>query len=85
MLPFEITHDVVLMDVRLPDIPGAEAVCLLKADPRTVGIPIVVLTALAMKGDHEWLTAAGFDGYLEKPISVRAFPDPVRQYCRCMA
>ena len=74
--------DVILMDIRLPDMDGTEAARLLKDQPRTAGIPIVALTSLAMKGDREWLLAAGFDGYLEKPISVRDFPEQVRSHCR---
>jgi two-component system cell cycle response regulator DivK len=74
--------DVILMDIRLPDMDGTEAARQLKEDARTAGIPIVALTSLAMKGDREWFLAAGFDGYLEKPISVREFPEQVRGYCR---
>jgi two-component system cell cycle response regulator DivK len=72
---------VILMDIRLPDLDGTEAARLLKQDPRTARIPIIALTSLAMKGDRDSLLAAGFDGYLEKPISVREFPDQVRSYC----
>jgi two-component system, cell cycle response regulator DivK len=74
--------DVILMDVRLPDMNGTEAAHRLKSDPRTEHIPVVALTAFAMKGDREWFLAAGFDGYLEKPISVRAFPEQVRNHLR---
>lgn len=77
----EYLPDVVLMDVRLPDMDGRDAVRLLKDDPRTAGIPVVALTSLAMKGDRESLLESGFDGYLEKPISVRDFPDQVRGFC----
>jgi two-component system, cell cycle response regulator DivK len=73
---------VILMDIRLPDMDGTEAARLLKDEPRTTWIPIVALTSLAMKGDREWFLATGFDGYLEKPISVRELPDQVRSYCR---
>jgi two-component system cell cycle response regulator DivK len=73
--------DVVLMDVRLPDMDGTDALHRLKGDPRTVGIPVVAVTSFAMKGDRERFLAEGFDGYLEKPISVREFPDQVRGYC----
>jgi two-component system cell cycle response regulator DivK len=73
--------DVILMDIRLPDIDGTEATARLKAEPRTASIPVVALTSLAMKGDRERLLAAGFDGYLEKPISVRELPDQVRGFC----
>ena len=72
---------VILMDIRLPDMDGIEAARRLKADARTTHIPVVALTSLAMKGDRESLLAAGFDGYLEKPISVREFPEQVRRYC----
>jgi two-component system, cell cycle response regulator DivK len=72
---------VILMDIRLPDMDGTDAARAIKADPRTAAIPIVALTSLAMKGDRELLLAAGFDGYLEKPISVREFPDQVRAFC----
>jgi two-component system, cell cycle response regulator DivK len=74
--------DVILMDIRLPDMDGTVAARTLKDDPRTARIPIVALTSLAMKGDREVLLASGFDGYLEKPISVREFGDQVRSYCR---
>jgi two-component system cell cycle response regulator DivK len=77
----ELHPDVVLMDVRLPDVDGVEAARLLKTDPRTDAIPVVALTSLAMKGDRERLIAAGFDGYLEKPISVRDLPGQVRAFC----
>ena len=73
--------DVILMDIRLPDIDGTEAARRLKNDPRTARIPVVALTSLAMKGDRDSLLAAGFDGYVEKPISVREFPGQVGSYC----
>ena len=67
----------VLMDVQLPGIDGVEALGRLRADDATAGIPVVALTALAMKDDRERFLAAGFDGYLEKPVSVPALPDQV--------
>ena len=81
-LAAEHLPDVILMDIRLPDMDGTEAARQLKEHARTAGIPIVALTSLAMKGDREWLLGAGFDGYLEKPISVRDFSDQVRSHCR---
>ena len=71
---------VILMDIRLPDMDGAVVARQLKGDPRTTGIPIVALTALASQGADEWSVDAGFDGYLEKPIHVREFPDEVRRF-----
>ena len=81
-LAAEHQPDVILMDIRLPDMDGRDAVRRLKEEARTADIPVVALTSFAMKGDRERFLAAGFDGYLEKPISVRAFPDQVRGYRR---
>lgn len=74
--------NVVLMDIRLPDMDGIAALSQLRADGRTADIPVVALTSFAMMGDRERFVGLGFDGYLEKPISVRAFPDQVAAYCR---
>jgi two-component system, cell cycle response regulator DivK len=76
----ENVPDVILMDIRLPGMDGTEAVGHLKGDARTAAIPVVALTSFAMKGDRERFLAAGFDGYLEKPISVKEFPEQVRRY-----
>jgi two-component system, cell cycle response regulator DivK len=77
-LACEHLPDVVLMDIRLPDTDGMHALRELKADARTTDIPVVALTSFAMKGDRERFLAAGFNGYIEKPISVREFPGQVR-------
>ena len=69
----------VLMDI--PDMDGLTALGHLRAEPRTAAIPVVALTAFAMKDDQARFLAAGFDGYLAKPIDVKAFPEQVRQYC----
>jgi two-component system, cell cycle response regulator DivK len=74
--------DLVLMDIRMPDMNGTEALRKLKEDERTAAIPIVALTSSTMKGDRDRFLAFGFDGYLHKPISVRAFPDQVRGHLR---
>ena len=71
--------DLVLMDVQLPGMDGVQALGRLRADPATNGIPVVAVTAFAMKDDGARFVAAGFDGYLEKPISVRAFPGQVAE------
>ena len=71
----------ILMDLQLPGIDGHAALARLRADPATAAIPVVALTAFAMKDDRERVLAAGFDGYLEKPISVREFPAQVRAHC----
>ena len=72
--------DLVLMDLQLPGIDGMEALRRLRESPRTAGIPVVAVTAQAMKQDRERALEAGFNGYIEKPISVRAFPDQVRSF-----
>lgn len=73
--------DVILMDLRLPDVDGVEAVRILAAGVRTAAIPVVALSAVAFEGDTAWLTQAGFAGYLEKPIDVESFPHQVRRFC----
>ena len=80
-LASEHLPDVVMMDIRLPDMDGVEALRALRASEATASIPVVAVTALAMKGDRERFLEAGFDGYLEKPIDVREFPGQVRGFC----
>lgn len=70
--------DLILMDIQLPGIDGVEALARLREDASTAAIPVVALTALAMKEDRERFLAAGFRGYLEKPLSVRELPAHVR-------
>jgi two-component system cell cycle response regulator DivK len=65
--------NLILMDVQLPGMDGLEATGLLKRDAATRAIPVIALTALAMKGDEERIRAAGCDGYIAKPMSVRQF------------
>jgi two-component system, cell cycle response regulator DivK len=69
---------VILMDIRLPDMDGGDVVRQLKADARTQRIPVIALTSLAL-GEVAFLEA-GFNGYLEKPIDVREFPDEVWRF-----
>ena len=73
--------DVVLMDIRLPDIDGTTAARRLGESAATASIPVVALTALQLDGSDDWLHASGFAGYVEKPIDVRAFPAQVRGFC----
>jgi two-component system cell cycle response regulator DivK len=73
--------DLVLMDIQLPDLDGVQALQRLRAHARTATIPILALTAQAMQGDRERFLAAGFDGYLSKPVNVRELIDIVREHC----
>lgn len=72
----------ILMDLQLPDMDGFEALRQLRADARTRDVPVVAVTALAMKGDRERCLQAGFDGYLCKPIDARTFVDDVMAHGR---
>jgi two-component system cell cycle response regulator DivK len=74
--------DVILMDLRLPDMDGTDAAKMLARGARTASIPVVALSSLTLEDDPAWLRTAGFDGYLEKPIDIESFPDQVRRYCR---
>jgi len=80
-LAVEHLPDVILMDLRLPDMDGADAARKLGAETRTTSIPVVALSSLPLEGGGDWLQAAGFAGWLEKPIRVDEFPDQVRSYC----
>jgi two-component system, cell cycle response regulator DivK len=73
--------DLILMDIQLPDMDGITALGRLRELAATRAIPVVALTAFAMASDRERLLAAGFDGYLAKPIDIHNFSDSVREYC----
>ena len=72
---------VILMDIQLPDMDGVSALKRLRSQTATATIPVVALTAFAMDADRERLLAAGFDGYLVKPIDIKRFPQQVRHFC----
>ena len=74
--------DVVLLDLRLPDMNGTDVARELRSGKETGRIPVVALSASAYAWSSEQLVAAGFDGYLQKPINVRAFPEQVRAFCK---
>ena len=63
----------ILMDIQLPGMDGLEATGLLKRDAETSTIPVIALTAFAMKGDEERIRAAGCDGYIAKPMAYQEF------------
>ena len=73
--------DLVLMDIRLPDIDGVEALARLRDDARTASIPVLALTAQAMHGDRERFLDAGFDGYVSKPVDIVALVGAVKHHC----
>jgi CheY-like chemotaxis protein len=77
------THrpDLILMDVQLPDDDGVAVLGRLRAMPGVMMTTVVAVTAFAMRGDRERLLAAGFDGYVSKPIEIRAFLHQVEQFC----
>ena len=70
----------ILMDVQLPGMDGLQATALLKQDATTRAIPVIALTALAMKGDEERIRAAGCDGYIAKPMRYREFLATVAEH-----
>ena len=72
--------DLILMDLALPALDGWEATRTIKSIPELAHIPVVALTALAMKGDQERALEAGCDGYITKPIEVTTFFDQVCAY-----
>jgi two-component system cell cycle response regulator DivK len=72
--------DLVLMDLQLPGIDGTETLRRLREGTLGPDVPVVAVTALAMAEDKEAAARAGFDGYLEKPISVRALPGQIEAF-----
>jgi len=74
--------DLILMDLRMPIINGEKAMQKIKADARTRDILVIALTASAMAGEREQLLAAGFDGYISKPIDVTSFAGEVGHYLK---
>jgi two-component system cell cycle response regulator DivK len=71
----------VLMDIQLPGMDGITALRALRGDERTATIPVVALTASVMKSDRERFDAAGFDGFMQKPVDVKTFAADVRGFC----
>ena len=72
--------DLVLLDLQLPGIDGHETLRRLREEVLPAGVPVVAVTALAMAEDRDRASRAGFDGYLEKPISPRALPGQVEDF-----
>ena len=72
--------DLILMDIQLPEVSGLEVTRWLKDDDELRGIPVIAITAFAMKGDEERIREGGCEAYLSKPISVTKFLETVRTY-----
>jgi len=72
--------DLILMDIQLPEVSGLDVTRALKADPELKSIPVIAVTAFAMKGDEERIREGGCEAYLSKPISVGKFLETVRQF-----
>jgi len=81
-LPLAREHkpDLIVVDIQLPEISGLEITDRLKKDPALKAIPVVAVTAFAMRGDEQKILAAGCDAYLSKPISVTTFLETIRKY-----
>ena len=71
--------DLVLMDIQLPEVSGLEVTKWLKDDPALKSIPVVAVTAFAMKGDEERIREGGCEAYISKPISVTHFLDTIKR------
>jgi CheY-like chemotaxis protein len=74
--------DLILMDIHLPGMDGLSVVRQMKSDERTRSVPILALTAHAMRGDKDRFLDAGCDGYISKPIDVKTFLSSIEQYVR---
>ena len=72
--------DLILMDIQLPEVSGLEVTKWLKDDPDLKAIPVVAITAFAMKGDEERIREGGCEAYLSKPISVGKFIETIRHF-----
>ncbi|MDX1901006.1 MAG: response regulator [Gammaproteobacteria bacterium] len=77
-----VTPALILMDLQLPGVSGLELTRKLKADNKYKQIPIIAITAYAMKGDKEKSIEAGCDGYISKPIDVSTFPALIEQFLK---
>lgn len=72
--------DLIIMDIQLPEISGLDITRKLKADPELRSIPVVAVTAFAMRGDEQRIRAEGCEAYLSKPISVQTFLETVKRF-----
>ncbi len=80
----EKIYDLIFMDIALPDIGGVELIRIIKRKPEYKDIPVIAITAFAMKGDKEKLLCGGFDDYIPKPIDVPEFTKKIQKYRELM-
>ena len=78
----QLMPDLILMDIQMPEMDGTVACRILKGAPETCRIKIIALTSFAMQGDEEKFIAAGFDGYLSKPINTRELPTLINKWLK---
>lgn len=76
----KLMPDLILMDIQMPGMDGMTAAAILKGDPATSGLKIIALTSFAMQGDEDKFMAAGFDGYISKPVNTRELPELVKRW-----
>lgn len=76
----ELRPDLILMDIQLPRMDGIQATKILKADPLTMDIPVIALTAFAMKADEDIFLEAGCTAHITKPISITSFLDTIKTH-----
>lgn len=76
----KLVPDLILMDIQMPGMDGLTAGSILKKDPATSALKVIALTSFAMHGDQDKILAAGFDGYLSKPVSTRELPELVNRW-----
>ena len=74
-----LAPDLILMDIQLPGMNGIDALKALRAEPATVAIPVIAITASVMQQDRQENLRTGFNGFIEKPINLRKFLDTVQQ------
>ncbi|HEY7248489.1 MAG TPA: response regulator [Xanthobacteraceae bacterium] len=72
--------DLILMDIQLPQVSGLEVTKWIKADPELQRIPVIAVTAFAMRGDEERMLQGGCEAYLSKPVSIGRFMETVRRF-----
>lgn len=82
VLPIAHQHkpNLIIMDIQLPEVSGLDVTKWLKGDPELKNIPVIAVTAFAMKGDEEKIRAGGCEDYLSKPIAINKFITMVKRY-----